>query len=231
MTLTAASRQPSFARAAPPPPVTTSVVVFTIRARRLELLLVRRRRAPFDGHWVLPGGAVLRDEDLEVSAGRNLQEKAGVQGVYLEQLYTFGRPDRDPRGRVVTVAYYALVPPSRLRQQPTADAATVGWFALDALPGLAFDHGEIVAHAHRRLVAKLDYSTIAYQFMPDEFTLSQLQDVYETILQGPLDKRNFRKRVLALGHLMETGRVCRNGSHRPARLFRVRNPHTVEIIK
>ena len=229
MTLTAPSRRSSPAEDTAV--VTTSVVVFTIRGRRLELLLVGRRSEPFRGYWNLPGGNVLPEEDLEVCAERKLREKAGVEGVYLEQLYTFGRPDRDPRGRVVTVAYYALVPPSRLRQPAAADAGMVGWFALDGLPALAFDHGEIVGQAHRRLVAKLDYSTIAYQFMPEAFTLSQLQGVYESILGEPLDKRNFRKRVLGLGHLVETGTVCRDGSHRPAKLYRLRNPRTVEIIK
>jgi 8-oxo-dGTP diphosphatase len=213
------------------PAVTTSVVVFTIRGGELVVLLVRRPREPFQGRWALPGGFVRPDEDLDASALRKLREKAGVDGVYLEQLYTFGRPDRDPRGRVVAVGYYALVPTSRLHPRPPAGVDAVGWLGLDGLDGLAFDHGEIVARAHRRLVAKLDYSTIAYQFMPEEFTLSELQSVYETIRREPLDKRNFRKRVLGLGHLVDTGRVRRDGFHRPARLYRVRNPRSVEIIK
>jgi 8-oxo-dGTP diphosphatase len=213
------------------PAVMTSVVVFTIRDRELKVLLVRRPRDPFRGRWSLPGGGLGTDEDLETSAVRKLREKAGVAGVYLEQLYTFGRPDRDPRARAVAVAYYALVPPSRLQQRPVTDAESVNWFPLQDLPELAFDHEEIVDCAHRRLVAKLDYSTIAYQFMPEDFTLSQLQAVYEIILRATLDKRNFRKRVLALGHLVETGSVQRDGSHRPARLYRVRNPNTVEFIR
>ena len=211
--------------------VTTGVVVFTIHDRELKVLLVRRPREPFRGYWSLPGGLVRGDEDLEASAVRKLQEKAGVAGVYLEQLYTFGRPDRDPRGRTIAVAYYALVPSSRLQQRPLTDADAVDWFALQELPGLSFDHEEIVECAHRRLVAKLDYSTIAYQFMADDFTLSQLQAVYEIILRAPVDKRNFRKRMLARGHLVETGAVLRDGSHRPARLYRVRNPGTVELIR
>jgi 8-oxo-dGTP diphosphatase len=211
--------------------VTTSVVVFTVRENELKLLLVRRPQAPFRGLWALPGGFVRVDEDLDASAQRKLWEKAGVDGVYLEQLYTFGRPDRDPRGRVVTVAYYALVPTVRLQQRPAPLADAVGWFGLGSLPALAFDHADIVVQAHRRLVAKLDYSTIAYQFMPEEFTLSQLQSVYEIILRERLDKRNFRKRVLGFGHLVETGAVRRDGSHRPARLYRVRNRGTVEIIR
>lgn len=211
--------------------VTTDVVVFTIRERQLKLLLVKRPRDPFRGLWALPGGFVDPEEDLEASALRKLREEAGVGGVYLEQLYTFGTPGRDPRGRVVSVAYYALVPSARLEQHPADDPEAVAWFSLDRLPRLAFDHGEMVSLAHQRLVAKIDYSTIALQFMPEAFTLTQLQGVYEIILREPLDKRNFRKRVLGLGHLVDTGELCRDGSHRPAKLYRVRDPGTVAIIK
>lgn len=213
------------------PLVATSVVMFTLREHQLQVLLVRRPREPFRSCWSLPGGSVGVDEDLDACAVRNLRAKAGVDGVYLEQLYTFGRPGRDPRGRLVTVGYYALVPATRLQQREVSEAGSVRWFDLADLPQLAFDHHEVVECARRRLVAKLDYSTIAYQFMPEAFTLSQLQTVYEIILGSPLDKRNFRKRVLALGHLVETGALHRDGSHRPARLFRVRNPGTVEIIR
>ncbi len=213
------------------PRIGTSVVVFTLRDHQLQVLLVRRPGEPFRGCWSLPGGGVRADEDLDACAVRSLRAKAGVDGVYLEQLYTFGRPGRDPRGRLVTVAYYALVPAARLQQRVVSDAGSVRWFDLGGLPTLAFDHEAVIECARRRLVAKLDYSTIAYQFMPEAFTLSQLQTVYEIILGAPQDKRNFRKRVLALGHLVETGALHRDGSHRPARLFRVRNPGTVEIIR
>jgi 8-oxo-dGTP diphosphatase len=151
--------------------------------------------------------------------------------VYLEQLYTFGTVGRDPRERVITVAYYALIPSNEIRLQAASDAEAVGWFGMDELPPLAFDHQDIVDMAHQRLVAKLDYSTIAFQFMPDEFTLSELQDVYEIILQEQLDKRNFRKWVLALEQIDETGHERREGAHRPARLYRLRDRDKVEIIK
>ena len=213
----------------PHPAVTTNVVIFTILQGLLRLLLVKRPRDPFRGYWALPGGFMSLDEDLERSAARTLERETGIQGVYLEQLYTFGRPDRDPRERVITVAYYALVPSHRLHLRDNAD--NVGWFALDTLPELALDHAEIVAQAMQRLAAKLDYSTIAFQFMPDQFTLSELQSVYETILREALDKRNFRKRILALDRIEATGRERRNGSHRPAKLYRVKNPDRVEIIK
>lgn len=215
----------------PHPAVTTDIVIFTIRDGRLKLLLIKRGGEPYQGRWALPGGFVELDEDLETSARRELEEETGVSGVYLEQLYTFGRPDRDPRERVITVAYYALIPSDQVRLQAATDAEAVGWFAFEELPPLAFDHDEIVAMAHQRLVAKLDYSTIAFQFLPREFTLSELQDVYEIIRREPVDKRNFRKQVLALGKLVETKKLKRDGAHRPARLYRVKSPGKVDIIK
>lgn len=215
----------------PHPSVTADIVIFTIRDRQLKLLLIRRSGEPYRGKWALPGGFVNIDEDLDEAARRELEEETGVTGVYLEQLYTFGKPDRDPRERVITVAYYALIPSDKLQLRAASDAEAVGWFAMDELPDLAFDHAEIVAMAHRRLAAKLDYSTIAFAFMPEQFTLSELQEVYETILQQKMDKRNFRKWVLALEQIVETDEERRGGVHRPARLYRVKQPGTVAIIK
>jgi 8-oxo-dGTP diphosphatase len=193
--------------------------------------LIRRAGAPYRGKWALPGGFVNMDESLDTAARRELEEETGVTGVYLEQLYTFGQPDRDPRERVITVAYYALVPSERLRLQAASDAEAVGWFSLDELPPLAFDHEQIVDMAYQRLVAKLDYSTIAFQFLADEFTLGELQAIYESILREDLDKRNFRKWALALDQVEETGGLRRDGAHRPARLYRLKSPGTVAIIK
>lgn len=177
----------------PHPAVTTDVVIFTIREQRLKLLLVKRKGEPYQGKWALPGGFVATDESLRQCAERELEEETGVSGVYLEQLYTFGDPDRDPRERVITVAYYALIPSDAIEIRAATDAEAVGWFAMDDLPKLAFDHNKIVQKAKQRLVAKLDYSTLAFQFMPKEFTLTELQEVYETILEEEVDKRNFRK--------------------------------------
>ena len=211
--------------------LTTNIVVFSLRDEQLKLLLVRRRNPPFRGCWSLPGGVVGEDEDIEANAMRKLAEGTGVTGLYLEQLCTFGDPGRDPRERVVSVAYYALAPSERLRLRDNGDSDDVAWFAVDALPELAFDHRKMVDVAHQRLAAKLDYSTIAFQFMPERFTLSDLQNVYEMILNRSLDKRNFRKRMLAMDQIRQTGEVRRNGSHRPARLYRVSNPNEVQIIK
>jgi 8-oxo-dGTP diphosphatase len=213
------------------PVLTTNIVVFTLRDEQLKLLLVRRRNPPFQGYWALPGGVVGENEDIEANAMRKLEEGTGVAGVYLEQLYTFGAPDRDPRERVVSVAYYALVPSKRLRLRTDEHSEGVAWFALNELPELAFDHAQMVDTAHQRLAAKLDYSTIAFQFMPERFTLSDLQNVFQIILNRDLDKRNFRKRMCAMDQIRPTGEVRKNGSHRPARLYRVNNPHEVQIIK
>lgn len=211
--------------------LSTDVVVFTLQDECLQVLLVRRRSEPYSGAWALPGGLVAADEGLDECASRMLGEKAGMRGVYLEQLYSFGTPERDPRGRVVSVAYYALAPWSRVQMDAMEEDTARGWVPVDDLPQLAFDHAAIVAMAHRRLKAKLAYSTIALQFMPEKFTLSELQLVYETILGESLDKRNFRKRVLAFSCIEETGECFRAGKHRPAKLFRVKTPGTVHIIK
>jgi 8-oxo-dGTP diphosphatase len=215
----------------PHPAVTTDVVLFTIQDERLEVLLIRRGSEPFKGRWALPGGFVDIDEDLLACAKRELEEETGVTGIYLEQLYTFGTPDRDPRERVISVTYYALVPRERLTIRAASDAGAVAWFPFQQLPPLAFDHDQIVAMAHERLAAKLEYSTIALQFMPERFTLTQLQSVYEVVLGQRLDKRNFRRRILALNCIEECGEWLRQVNHRPAKLYRVKSPGTVEFIK
>jgi len=215
----------------PHPAVTTDVVIFTIRAQQLELLLIRRGSEPFKDSWALPGGFVGINEDLKDCALRELEEETGVAGVYLEQLYTFGTPDRDPRERVISVAYYALISSDLINIRAASDAKEVVWWRVDNLPPLAFDHAIIVDMAHKRLSAKLDYSTIALQFMPEKFTLSDLQHVHETVLGESVDKRNFRKRVLSLDCIRDTGESRRNGKHRPARLYSVKSPGRVEFIK
>ena len=195
------------------------------------MLLIRRLSEPFQNGWALPGGFVDIDEDLEQAALRELREETGISGVYLEQLYTFGRPERDPRERVITVAYYSLVPIDRISLNAGSDARETAWFDIDELPELAFDHRQIISKAKQRLTAKLAYSTIALQFMPSKFTLSELQRVYEIIHGSELDKRNFRKRMMAYDCMEDTGEVRRNGSHRPARLYTLKTPGQVEFIK
>lgn len=221
----------AYSYAYPHPAVTADVALFTIRDERLQILLIRRAQEPFAGTWALPGGFVELEECLEDCALRELQEETGVMGVYLEQLYTFGSPQRDPRERVISVAYYGLTPVSSINPKASSDANQVAWFDVNELPGLAFDHIDIVAKARERLRAKLDYSTIAFQFMPKRFTLTDLQAVYETILGETLDKRNFRKRIMALGLVKATGDQRRDGKHRPAALYRASHPNRVDYIK
>ena len=202
------------------PSVTVDVVMMSLRQRDLQVLLVKRRSWPYEGMWAIPGGFVLMDESLEAAAKRELQEETGVHDVYLEQLYTFGDPGRDPRTRVITVVYFALLDSERLQVKAASDAADVGWFSLYELPPLAFDHAQILQYTLNRLRGKLDYTTIAFNLLPEQFTLRELQSVYEIILHRKLDKRNFRKKILSTGILEDTGAKKMEGTHRPARLYR-----------
>ena len=215
----------------PHPALTTDIVIFTIRQEELKVLLIKRALAPHKGEWALPGGFIKLDESLEEGARRELEEETGVADVFLEQLYTFGQPDRDPRERIITVAYYALIPTDTIEIRAATDAEGVSWFGMHELPELAFDHRKILDMAHRRLVDKLNYSTIAFQFMAKEFTLPELQQVYELILGEPLDKRNFRKRILSLDVVKETGEKRKEGAHRPAMLYRLIHPNRDHVIK
>jgi len=202
--------------------VAVDVVVLTLcggAESKPIVLTVRRPHEPFTGEWALPGGSIRPDEDLEEAARRILGETLGSQPRHLEQLASFGAPDRDPRGRVVSVSYLALLP--RLVQPRNGT-----WREADAREGLAFDHAAILSSALERLRGKLSYSNVAYGLLPDEFTLSDLQATYEAVLCRPLDKRNFRKKVLALGMLEET-EGQRRGPHRPAQLYRFASPGLV----
>ncbi len=215
----------------PHPAVTVDVVIFTIRNDDLKVLLIKRALEPFVGRWALPGGFVEIDESLVDAAKRELREETGVAAAYLEQLYTFGAPKRDPRERVISVAYYALMPSDALEIKAASDAEGVGWFGIGELPELAFDHSEILGMALTRLSAKLEYSTIAFQLMPDEFTMPELRHLYELITREEIDARNFSKRILALDAIEPTGNERREGAHRPAKLYRVKDRSKVEVIK
>ncbi|HEU5321252.1 MAG TPA: NUDIX domain-containing protein [Methylomirabilota bacterium] len=199
--------------------VTVDVVIFAIRDRALHVLLVRRASPPFAGRHAIPGGFVHEDESLEAAARRELAEETGVHDVYLEQLYTFGDPGRDPRGRVVTVAYFALGAAGAPPLRAGTDAAEAGWFPVAALPPLAFDHDRIVAYARERLRNKLEYTTVGFQLLPETFTLGELQAVYEAVLGRRLDKRNFRRK-LGLLRVLTPVRGRRRTGRKPARLYR-----------
>jgi 8-oxo-dGTP diphosphatase len=214
----------------PHPALSVDVVVFTLREHRLQVLLIQRGMPPFQGMWALPGGFVHVDEALESAAQRELEEETGVKEAYLEQLYTYGNPQRDPRERVVSVAYFSLIPSaSTMRTEGGSDAASAGWFPVDELPALAFDHADILAYALRRLRYKLEYSAVGFELLPETFTLSQIQSTYEIILGERLDKRNFRRRILEAG-IIEPTNSLHSGEGRPARLYRYR-AHAVAEVK
>jgi 8-oxo-dGTP diphosphatase len=204
------------------PSVTVDCVVFglDLDAEDLKILLIQRGGKPFAGMWALPGGFVDMDETLEQAAKRELQEETGISRLYLEQLFTFGDPGRDPRDRVITVAYYALVKLTDHTIKADTDASDVAWFAVSDLPRLAFDHAKIVATALTRLKGKVRYQPIGFELLPAKFTLSQLQRLYEVVLERPLDKRNFRKKILGMGLLVETSEIQKDVAHRAARLYR-----------
>jgi 8-oxo-dGTP diphosphatase len=202
--------------------VAVDIVMFTVVRDHLEVLLIERGIPPYQGSWALPGGFVLPGESLEDAARRELRDETGVRDVFLEQLYTFGEPGRDPRGRVVSVAWYALISGDR-PLQATSDAADARWWTVSGLPPLAFDHDRILGLALERLRGKLEYTTVGFQLLPPRFTLTELQTVYEAILDRKLDKRNFRRRIDMLDLVGETDELRRDGAARPARLYTFKN--------
>lgn len=203
----------------PRPALTVDCVVFGFDEGELKLLLIERGLKPFRGRWALPGGFVRVTETLDDAARRELAEETGLTNLFLEQLYTFGALDRDPRERVVSVAYYALVRLADFKTKAATDAAAARWVPLSKVPPLAFDHGDILEMAIRRLRGKLRYEPIGFELLPAKFTLSQLQHLYEAVLGVKIDKRNFRKKVLSSDFLVALNEQAK-GAHRPARLYR-----------
>lgn len=219
--------------APPAAAVAVDVACCTVRDGALHVLLAQARQGPFAGWWALPGGLVREAEPLDEAAARELREHAGLADCYLEQLYTFGHPLRDPLGRVVSVAYVGLVATDAATALPAGDDryAAIAWHRAAHLPPLAYDHAAVVRTAVARLRAKLQYTNLAWGLVPRTFTLGELQSVYEAILGRSLDRRNFRKKILSLGLLRALGRT-RRGPHRPAALyaFRSRRPMTVAVL-
>ncbi len=210
--------------------IAADTVLLAIDSRELKVLLMKINRPPYyRDHWGAPGGLIHPKENAEEAARRHLLIKGGIKDAYLEQLYTFSRVDRDPRGRVVSVAYLALTPDGNSRIKTREE---VKWFAVNKLPKLAYDHEEMIACAVRRLKAKLGYTNIAFTLLGDEFTLSELQRVYEIILERRFDKRNFRKKLFALKLLVALKKKKRGGANRPAELYRFaeKKPRIVEVL-
>lgn len=211
------------------PKVTVDIIIFTIEGGDIKTLLIKRKSTPFRGKWALPGGFLKKDEDIYNAALRELKEETGVKGVYLEQLYTFGEPKRDPRGRVVTIAYFALVPRNLMKIKAADDAADARLFSMANLPDLAFDHNKILNYALYRIRNKIQYTNVIWSLLPKKFTLTEIQKIYEIIWGKHIDKRNFRKKLLSLG-LLRSAKETRIGlRQRPAKLFAFKTNKHVEL--
>ncbi|MCA8915635.1 MAG: NUDIX hydrolase [Planctomycetes bacterium] len=215
----------------PRPALAVDCVVFGLDDADLKVMLIQRGAEPFKGRWALPGGFVRLNETLDDAARRELEEETGLKRVFLEQLYTFGAIKRDPRERVVSVAYYALCNLRDHKVQAATDASDAAWFDLHRLPALAFDHDEILKTAVERLRGKVRYVPIGFELLPRKFTLTQLQRMYEKILDRELDKRNFRKKVLGMGILDETDELQEGVAHRAARLYRFNEAIYKRMVK
>jgi 8-oxo-dGTP diphosphatase len=200
--------------------LTVDAIVFGYHQKQMNVLLIRRQYAPFENKWALPGGFVLPGESLETAVERELKEETGVAINYLEQLYTFGNPDRDPRQRIVTVAYFGLVNPEQFEIVASTDASEVQWFPVDQLPALAFDHQKILHYALQRLRNKLTYEPVGLNLLDTDFPFSDLENLYETILGRKIERRNFRRKFMGFGILKEVKlrRTAQKG--RPGILFR-----------
>jgi len=197
----------------------------------LSVLLIKRNIEPFKSSWAIPGGLVMENETLEVAVQRELKEEAGIVVTYLEQLYTFGAIERDPRNRVVTVAYYGLVRQSEFDLHAATDAEDAQWFTIDNLPPLAFDHEKIVDLAIQRLRAKISYQPIGFELIDKKFPFSELQKLYETLKGHQIDRRNFKKKFLQLDILEELPEKRKEGKGRPGSLFRFHKQKYFDLVK
>lgn len=202
------------------PAVTVDCVIFGLDEEDLKVLLIQRAQDPFMDQWALPGGFAEVGESLDDTASRELEEETSLKNVFLEQLYTFSDPARDPREHVISIAYYALVNLSEHKVQANSDARNAAWFSIDDVPKLAFDHDQILETAYERLRGKITYQPIGFELLPSKFPLRMLQGVYEKILDRPLDKRNFRKKILGMDILEELDEIETDVGHRAARLYR-----------
>ncbi len=214
------------------PSVTVDIVIFTIQNDDLKVLLVKRDLAPFKKEWALPGGFVRIHESLEEAAKRELEEETGVKDVYLEQLYSFGDPKRDPRGRVITISYMALINSEQVKLKAATDVSEVQWFSVKNLPVVAFDHKEILDYAFKRLKWKFEYTPVGFSLLPNKFTLGEIQNIYEIVFDQQFDKRNFAKKILSLDILKEEG-IKKDVSHRPPMLHSLKKnvPKIINFLK
>ena len=201
--------------------IAVDAIVFGYKSSTLYVLLIRQKYGPMKGKWVLPGGLVGNGEPLSAAVKRELKEEAGIEVNYLEQLYTFGDVvDRDPRGRVISVAYFALADPGKFSLQADTDAEDAQWFGVGEMPKVGYDHAVIIKAAHERLQNKLSYQPIGFDLLDREFLFSDLENLYCTILGSEIDRRNFRKKIMSYGIVDETAKTLSQGSGRPGKLFR-----------
>jgi len=201
--------------------VAVDAIVFGYQENLLQILLIQQKYGPVKDQWALPGGFVKDEEKLSEAVVRELKEETGVKLKYLEQLYTFGDDiNRDPRTRVISISYFGMVNPKNMVLKATTDAKDAQWFPVDEIPKLAFDHKDIIKTAQARLKAKLNYQPIGFNLLSDKFPFSDLENLYRTILERDIDRRNFRKKILSFGFLEETNELRSIGSGRPAKLFR-----------
>lgn len=212
--------------------IAVDAVVFGYQSNMLHVLLIQQKFGGQDSYWALPGGLVKDEESLIDAVKRELKEETNVSVNYLEQLYTFGDDiNRDSRNRVISVAYIALVDPSKLLLKADTDADEVNWVPISKIPALAFDHNEIVTKGLERLKAKLTYQPIGFDLLPHEFLFSELENLYATILQKEIDRRNFRKKMLSFDILEETDTIVMQKAGRPAKLFRFNTVKYNQLVK
>ncbi|QIH35054.1 NUDIX domain-containing protein [Sphingobacterium sp. DR205] len=203
----------------PRPAVTVDCVIFGFEKNQLKLLLTKRAIEPYLGKWAFPGGFIREDETADECALRKLSEEAGLSNIFLEQLYTFSKLNRDPRGRVISVAYFALVKPTEYTLEAGLDIDAVQWFSLEEVADLAFDHQQILSVAVERLKGKIRYQPIGFELLPAQFTLPELHNLYETILQRSIDRGNFRKKMLSMGLLIDHSDMQKDRHARAAKIY------------
>jgi 8-oxo-dGTP diphosphatase len=210
--------------------VSVDAVVFGYdQEQGISVLLIKRRNEPFQKMWALPGGLVLNDESLDEAVNRELKEEAGIDVNYLEQLYTFGSPDRDPRNHAISVSYFGLVRPQDFQLVAHTDAEDVAWFNIKKLPKLAFDHKKIIDTAIKRLRGKITYEPVGFELLEKEFPFSDLEKLYQTLLDQEIDRRNFKKKIISLGILEELDETIQRKAGRPARLFKFNKKKYFEL--
>jgi 8-oxo-dGTP diphosphatase len=206
-------------------------VIFGFDGGDLKVLLIQRGAAPYKGKWALPGDLVYPNEDLDAAAARVLEQLTNLRGVYLEQVRAFGAVDRHPLGRVITIAYYSLIKVSKFSVTPASFAQKAHWRSISETNELAFDHTEILDACLRQLKHKVRMAPVGFELLPPKFTLSELQHLYEALLETDLDKRNFRKKILAMNLLNDLNEMQEGVSHRPAKLYQFDKERYIRFLE